>query len=89
LRLSRSYGVSVALASQRVEDFSISASTAVINSGLLAVMPSPNPDYWRRVSKYVLLSRDDIKRLTTIISFGEALIRISSSPRPYLIRYIG
>ncbi len=87
IRLSRSYGILLALASQRPEDFSSSNPTILFNAGLLAAMPSLDMDYWNRVSRYVTISEDMLKKLPIILSRDEALIRIAPNPRPYLVRF--
>jgi len=87
IRLSRSYGISVALASQKLSDFKVKESVAVLNSGLFVAMPSANIDYWRELSRFMLISDDEVRKYTLLIDRGEAAIRIAPNPKPYIIRF--
>ncbi len=87
VRLSRSYGISVALASQKLSDFKVGESVLVLNSGLLVAMPSANIDYWKELSKFMLINDDDVKRYALLVDRGEAVVRIAPHPRPYVIMF--
>jgi len=87
VRLSRSYGISVALASQRLSDFKVRKSVLVLNSGLFVAMPSANIDYWKELSRFMLINDDDVRRYALLVDRGEAVIRIAPHPRPYVIRF--
>ena len=59
----------------------------MLNSGLFAAMPSANIDYWKELSKFMLISDDDVRRYALLVDRGEAVIRIAPHPRPYVIRF--
>ena len=82
-----SYGISVALASQKLSDFKVGESVLVLNSGLLVAMPSANIDYWKELSKFMLINDDDVKRYALLVDRGEAVVRIAPHPRPYVIMF--
>ncbi len=87
VRLGRSYGLITALASQRVSDMTSKDPSIVSNAGLLVAMPSPDKDYWAELSTYLSISNEVIRRLSTTLGRGEAVIRISPDPRPLIIRF--
>ncbi len=87
IRLGRSYGLLTAIASQRACDIASVDPAILSNAGLFAAMPSPDLDYWREVSRYVLLSNELIRRLVTTLAIGEALVRIAPNPRPIILKF--
>ncbi len=87
IRLGRSYGVVTALASQRISDVTSKDPSIISNIGLLVAMPSPDREYWQELSGYMSLHDELIKRFSTTLSRGEAVIRISPDPRPMTLRF--
>jgi len=87
MRLGRSYGLSIAVATQHPDDLESFREVAIDNSGLLIAMASPDEEFWTLLTKYMRLSREDIKYITAGLSRGEGVARISPNPRPVPIKF--
>ena len=87
MRLGRSYGLSIAVATQRPDDLESFREVAIDNSGLLIAMASPDEEFWTLLTKYMRLSREDIKYITAGLGRGEGVARISPNPRPVPIKF--
>lgn len=86
LKLGRGYGVAFFTATQSFEDLKPNTKQFVDNTGLLVIMNSPSLTYWKEVSKYVVLSDEEINELRTFMGRGDALIRILPDPRPIPVK---
>ncbi len=75
MRISRSYGVSVALATQRIEDIDGEPGLSS-DAGLFIAMSSPSPEYWESVRRYVRIS-EEIMELVGLLGRGEGIVRIA------------
>jgi len=87
MRLGRSYGLSIAVATQHPDDLESFREVAIDNSGLLIAMASPDEEFWTLLTKYMRLSREDIKYITAGLGRGEGVARISPNPRPVPIKF--
>ena len=86
LKLGRGYGVAFFTATQSFDDLKPNAKQFIDNVGLLVIMNSPSLTYWEEVSKYVVLSKEEVNELRMFMSRGDALIRILPDPRPLPVR---
>lgn len=75
MRISRSYGVAVAIATQRVEDINNEPGLSS-DAGLFIAMSSPSPEYWEKVGKYIRIS-EEISEIINVLDRGEGIVRIS------------
>ncbi len=75
MRISRSYGVSVAVATQRIEDIDKEPGLSS-DAGLFIAMSSPSPVYWESVRRYVKIS-EEIMELVNVLERGEGIVRIA------------
>ncbi len=75
MRISRSYGVSVAVATQRIEDIDREPGLSS-DAGLFIAMSSPSPEYWDSVQRYVKIS-EEIMDLVNVLERGEGIVRIA------------
>lgn len=75
MRISRSYGVSVAVATQRVEDIDGEPGLSS-DAGLFIAMSSPSPEYWDSVRRYVKIS-EEIMDLVNVLERGEGIVRVA------------
>lgn len=75
MRISRSYGVSVALATQRIEDIDGEPGLSS-DAGLFIAMSSPSPEYWDSLQRYVKMS-EEILELVNVLGRGEGIARIA------------
>ncbi len=75
MRISRSYGASVAVATQRIEDIDREPGLSS-DAGLFIAMSSPSPEYWDSVRRYVKIS-EEIMDLVNVLERGEGIVRIA------------
>ncbi|RLG77151.1 MAG: hypothetical protein DRO12_02980 [Thermoprotei archaeon] len=85
LRLSRSYGTAVLIASQSPDDLEPYTSVIAENVGLFIALASTSRNYWRQVSKIVKLSREDVEYALTKLNIGEGVMRIAPDSRPLFV----
>lgn len=85
IRVGRSFGTVVALATQAIRDFTKALGPLVDNLGLLVVLPSTSSGYWEEVAKVLRVSGERIEKMRTL-GRGYALVRISPDPRALLVR---
>lgn len=87
LRLGRSYGISVGLATQHIADIEHTSNAIINNIGLLVAMASPDSGYWRSLKPYMRIRDDDIYTYTALLGRGEGVVRISPNPRPIAVSF--
>ncbi len=83
LRLARSYGTSLLMATQNVDDLGSHAELVVSNSGLLIALASSYRSYWTQLARYLNLNPKLLSRALELQERGEgvALIAPSRTPR--------
>jgi len=83
LRLARSYGVSILMATQSLEDLGEYKDLILSNCGLLIALASNVKSYWMELAKYLNLSPKLINRALELQEKGEgvALLAPSKTPR--------
>ncbi len=86
IKLGRGYGISIALATQSLNDLGELGKDLIENIGLFIALPSPDILYWKELSNYMRISYEEIKDYTLLLSKGDALIRILPDPRPIPIK---
>ncbi len=87
LRLGRSHGISVGLATQHVTDIKHIDNAIINNIGLLVAMASPDSSYWQSLKPYMRIRDDDIYTYTALLGRGEGVVRISPNPRPIAVSF--
>jgi len=87
MRLGRSYGVMVCIATQSIDDLRILGSGVTNNLGLLVAMASPDPGYWESLTDFMHFPLREIQRFTTLLGRGEGIVRISPDPRPRVVSF--
>ncbi len=87
MRLGRSYGVMVCIATQSVDDLRVLGSGVTNNLGLLVAMASPDPGYWESLTGFMHFPSREIQRFTTLLGRGEGIVRISPDPRPRVVSF--
>ena len=85
LRLSRGYGVSVIMATQSFKDLGDNWSLYAENVALLAALSSTSRKFWYEVAEYMRLSKEDVEKFMTLMTRGDAVVRILPDPRPILV----
>lgn len=75
MRISRSYGAIVAVATQRIEDIDSEPGLSS-DAGLFIAMSSPSPEYWDSVRRYMKIS-EEITDLMNVLERGEGIVRIA------------
>lgn len=85
IRIGRSFGTIVAMATQTVKDLTRTLGPLVDSFGLLVVFPSTSSDYWDDVSKLIKVSRERVERMRSL-GRGYALVRIAPDPRTLLMK---
>jgi len=85
LRLSRGYGVSVIMATQSFRDLGDNWSLYAENVALLAALSSTSKKFWYEVAEYMKLNKEDVEKFTTLMTRGDAVVRILPDPRPILV----
>ncbi len=78
---ARSYGVSVVLATQNIEDL---PPEILDNAGTFIAFGSPAEEYLGKVARYSSLTRVEVEKLKWFTT-GDALLRIYDDPRPFWI----
>jgi len=87
MRLGRSYGIMVCIATQSIDDLRVLGSGVTNNLGLLVAMASPDPGYWESLTGFMHFPPREIQRFTTLLGRGEGIVRISPDPRPRVISF--
>ncbi len=87
MRLGRSYGVMVCIATQSIDDLRVLGSGVTNNLGLLVAMASPDPGYWESLTGFMHFPLREIQRFTTLLGRGEGIVRISPDPRPRAVSF--
>lgn len=85
VRVGRSFGTIVALATQAVRDFTKALGPLVDNLGLLVVLPSTSAEYWEEVNRMLKVSSERVEKARSL-GRGYALVRIAPDPRATLIK---
>lgn len=85
IRVGRSFGVIVALATQTPRDFTKTLGPLIDNLGLLVVLPSTSSEYWEEVSKLLKVSSERVEKVRAL-GRGYALVRIAPDPRAMLVK---
>ncbi len=87
MRLGRSYGVMVCIATQSIDDLRVLGSGVTNNLGLLVAMASPDPSYWESLTGFMHFPPREVQRFTTLLGRGEGIVRISPDPRPRVVSF--
>ncbi|MEM2307823.1 MAG: DUF87 domain-containing protein [Sulfolobales archaeon] len=85
IRVGRSFGTVVALATQTARDFTRTLGPLIDNLGLLVVLPSTSTEYWEEISKLLKASSERIEKARAL-GRGYAIVRIAPDPRALLIK---
>ncbi len=85
LRLARSYGISLLMATQSIDDLSSHAELAVSNSGLLIALASSYRSYWTQLARYLNLNPKLLNRALELQERGEGVALIAPSRTPRFI----
>ncbi len=85
IRIGRSFGTVVALATQAIRDFTEVLGPLVDNLGLLVVLPSTSAEYWEEVRRMLRASGERVERMRTL-GRGYALVRMAPDPRALLVK---
>ncbi|MEM4774902.1 MAG: hypothetical protein QW489_00885, partial [Sulfolobales archaeon] len=85
IRVSRSFGTVVALATQTARDFTKTLGPLIDNLGLLVVLPSTSAEYWEEVSKLFKVSSERVEKARAL-GRGYAIVRLAPDPRALLIK---
>jgi len=86
VKRGRGYGISVAMASQNIEDLGELANIYLDNVGLLVVMNNGDKKFWQEIKRFVNINDEEIERELSFLQRGEALIRFLGDPRPLVIK---
>ncbi len=87
MRLGRSYGIMVCVATQSLNDLKSLGEGIMNNVGLLIALASPDRAYWRELSDYIRIPDIEVNRYTTLLGRGEGIVRISPDPRPRIVSF--
>ncbi|MEM1681255.1 MAG: ATP-binding protein [Sulfolobales archaeon] len=85
IRVGRSFGTVVALATQTARDFTKTLGPLIDNLGLLVVLPSTSAEYWEEVSRLFKVSSERIEKARAL-GRGYAIVRMAPDPRALLIK---
>jgi hypothetical protein len=86
VKRGRGYGISIAMASQNIEDLGELSNIYLNNVGLLVVMNNGDKKFWNEIKRFVNISDEVIDRELAFLQRGEALIRFLGDPRAIIIR---
>ncbi|MEM1805225.1 MAG: DUF87 domain-containing protein [Ignisphaera sp.] len=84
-RYSRSFGLSILMATQGVDDLYPYSDTIVNSCGGLISMASSSIAYWQRLRRYLNLSNKSIEKALTLCNQGEAVARFSPQNVPLFL----
>ncbi len=85
IRIGRSFGTIVAMATQTVKDLMRTLGPLVDSFGLLVVLSSTSSDYWDDIGKVIKVSKERVERMRSL-GRGYALVRIAPDPRTLLMK---
>ncbi|MEM0174076.1 MAG: ATP-binding protein, partial [Sulfolobaceae archaeon] len=86
VKRGRGHGISIAMASQNIEDLGELANIYLDNVGLLVVMNNGDKKFWQEIRRFVNINEEEIERELSFLQRGEALIRFLGDPRPLIIK---
>ncbi|MEM1541565.1 MAG: DUF87 domain-containing protein [Ignisphaera sp.] len=84
-RYSRSFGLSILMATQGIDDLYPYSDTIVNSCGGLISMASSSIAYWQRLRRYLNLSNKSIEKALTLCNQGEAVARFSPQNVPLFL----
>ena len=84
-RYARSFGISLLMASQSIDDLQPYIDTIVGNCSLFIALASHSYSYWHKVSRYLNLSSKLIEKALELKEKGEGVARIVPKRKPYFI----
>lgn len=84
-RYSRSYGISIFMSTQSIDDINPHAEAVIGNCNMVLALSSQSYSYWLRVSKYLNLSKRMIEKALIFSDHGTGIIRMHPHYIPSLI----
>ncbi len=84
-RYSRSYGISILMSTQNIDDINPYVDAIIGNCGMILALSSQSYSYWLRISKYLNLSKRMIEKALKFSEHGTGVIRVYPYYIPNLI----
>lgn len=84
-RYSRSYGISILMSTQNIDDINPYVDAIIGNCGMILALSSQSYSYWLRISRYLNISKRMIEKALKFSEQGTGIIRVYPYYTPNLI----
>ncbi|MEM0026797.1 MAG: DUF87 domain-containing protein [Ignisphaera sp.] len=82
VRYSRGFGISLAMATQNIDDLKPYTDSIIESCGMLLALSSASQSYWLKLAKYLNLSRKGIENAMRFSNRGTGVLRIYPHEKP-------
>jgi len=85
IRYGRGYGISLAMATQSIDDLNPYTDTIVESCGAVIALSSPSRSYWLRLAKHLNLGKRGIENAVKFVEQGIAVAKLYPHEKPLYV----